>query len=401
MFVDVPPDNILSTINRFDGDVRSQERKIREAIAGKRVLVIGGAGSIGSSTTRLLAGFRPSVLHVIDQNENGLTELVRDFRTGGILEAKQAFGAWPIDFGSAAMYRFLRDNGPYDEILNFAAIKHVRSEKDVYALAQMFDTNVVKQWRFLRWLSELSKQAHYFSVSTDKAANPVNLMGASKRIMEHVILRDSLGVDSTSARFANVAFSSGSLLESFLIRIQKRQPIGVPRSTKRYFLTMRDAGQICLLAATVIPVRHLLIPRFNADDLRELEPIAVAVLQHHGFKPRFYEDEALARRGIVEDVNHGLYPVLLTPLDTSGEKSFEEFVGKDEHAEDIGLSSCLTIRYDSQLSDADMTAFLCEIERFVNDPKSNVSKPELVSLVASIVPDFSHVETGKNLDQRI
>ena len=272
------------TTDLFTSDMDLRQKELSERIAGSRILIIGGAGSIGSATVHALSAFRPHALHVVDQNENGLAELVRDLRSSTVELPVSDFRTLPLDFGSPIMQRFLTDAEPYDFVLNFAANKHVRTEKDVYSVLQLFNTNVVKTAHFLRWLAENNSARRFFCVSTDKAANPVNLMGASKRIMEHLVFSEEIistqNLEVTSARFANVAFSNGSLLESFLQRIQKRQPLAVPRNTRRYFVSLREAGQICLLAAICAPHGHIVIPKLDPkNDLQDLQSIAVKVLR--------------------------------------------------------------------------------------------------------------------------
>src|SRR5436309_6161109 len=314
---------ILGRSTSFLADDYSRRRsEIEAAVAGRRILVVGGAGTIGAMAAELLCEFRPAALHVLDSNENGLAELVRDFRSRGL--PRGDFRTLPLDYGSPVTERFLRDAAPYDMVMNFAALKHVRSEKDLYSLLQMIDTNVVRQVSFIGWLERYGHTGRYFAVSTDKAANPTSLMGASKRLMEDVVFSAPAAV-VTSARFPNVAFSNGSLLQSFLLRLAKRQPLAVPRDTRRYFISAREAGEICLLAATAAPAGHVLVPRFDPEThLRPLELIAGQTLQHFGLEPVFYEDADEAGRHVEIDRGRHGYPVLLTARDTSGETPYQE-----------------------------------------------------------------------------
>lgn len=388
----------------FADDLAGCDEVLRDRIEGRRVLAVGAAGSIGASTVRALAAYRPRALHVIDQSENSLAELVRDLRSGSAPFEVEDFRALPLDYGAPVTFRFLRESGPYDLILNFAALKHVRSEKDVYSLVQMLDTNLVKQVRFLRWLAELDGEGRYFCVSTDKAANPVNLMGASKRAMEHLIfsraVAPGLQVDVTSARFANVAFSDGSLLDGFLKRLQKQQPLAVPRETRRYFVSLREAGQICLLAAAVAPADHIVVPRLHAEtDLRELESVAVALLAHVGLRARIYEEEEEAKASLQKDLSEGCYPLLVTPLDTSGEKPYEEFVGEGEEMVEIGLESVAAVPY-RPVPPGKLTAFV-ELVESVVEGDTFPPKAEIISWIGDLIPNFQHVETWKHLDHRM
>jgi len=388
----------------FKYDIDSNENNLHAKIDGKRFLVIGGAGSIGSSTIRTLVQYSASAIHVVDISENNLAELVRDLRGSNLLANELDFRALPIDYGSEVFHRFLLDQGSYDFIFNFAAIKHVRSEKDIYSVLQMIDTNVIKQARLLKWLQNSTQKAfRYFSVSTDKAANPVNLMGASKRIMEHVMFcgaNKSIGVSVTSARFANVAFSDGSLLHGWLKRIEKKQPIPVPVDTRRFFVSLEEAGHICLLSGVLGQTGHIMIPRLSAVELKELAPIAREFIISRGYKLREYSEEGCALASMANDVSEGFYPLLLTPLDTSGEKPFEEFVGQGEHAIEIGMKEILAIEYLPP-ENGSVEAFICDAEAFIASVEQDVSKTKIVESMARVIPQLRHVETGKCLDERL
>jgi FlaA1/EpsC-like NDP-sugar epimerase len=389
----------------FSADFEERRRELTEAIRGRRILVIGGAGSIGSATIRKLIGFRPAAVHVVDQNENGLAELVRDLRSerDGLQVAD--FRTYPIDFGSPIMERLLSMAPPYDAVLNFAALKHVRSEKDVPSLLQMFNTNIVKAARLIERLAMSRFRGRYFSVSTDKAANPVNLMGASKRAMEHVALSGDFAGDQfasvNSARFANVAFSDGSLLQAWLHRLQKGQALAAPRATRRFFVSTSEAGQICAMAAFALDDRQIAIPRLDAvEDLHLLEEIAERVIEAHGLKARRYEDEASARQRVRADVSEGFYPLLLTPLDTSGEKPFEEFAGDEEHVTEVGLRNLLTVHY-TPLTGGVVARFVERLSQLIDRPELPVTKDDIVREVGEVVPQFRHLETGRSLDDRM
>jgi len=389
----------------FTDDLQSRRMEIEERTAGRRILVIGGAGSVGSATVRALLTFNPEALHVIDQSENNLAEMTRDLRSSSSELDNIDFRTLPVDYGSSVMHRFILEQRPYDYVLNFAALKHVRSEKDTYSLLQMLDTNLIKLARLLCWLQEKGGTASFFSVSTDKAANPVNLMGASKRIMEHMIfsgeIAPDLKVKMTSARFANVAFSDGSLLQSFLKRLEKHQPLASPTGTRRFFISLREAGQLCLLAAICAPENHLLIPRLDPDsDLFELKTIATAVLEYYGFEPRFYDNEEEAKAGVESDVESGHYPLLLTPLDTSGEKSYEEFVSDGEECVEVGMSKLLGVPYRPG-HEGSLLNLLTVIEEFLSHPKRNIKKERIISEISTVVPELSHIESGRSLDERM
>ncbi len=389
----------------FLEDLRRHSGEIRDSTEGRRVLVLGGAGSTGASTVSLLSEFGLSSLHVVDQNENALAELVRDLRSrsGGL--CVRDFRALPIDFGSPVMWRYLKTERPYDLVLNFAALKHVRSEKGICSLLQMLDTNLLKPLRCWRWIQDAGPAASYFSVSTDKAAEPVNLMGASKRIMEHLMFSGiasmSCAKRATSSRFANVAFSNGSLLESFVRRFEKRQALASPRDTYRFFISLREAGQICLLAAVCGPDRHIVIPRLDAqEDVRRLDEIAAAFLRRKGLEPQIYQDEETARASVYKDLLRNRYPLLLTALDTEGEKSCETFVGQNEEVVEFGMSSVLAVRY-RPIPPEVLADFIREINTFISCPDVFVDKRRIVEAVSRVIPEFHHLERSQTLDQRM
>lgn len=386
----------------FAEDFAAARPRLAEELGGARVLVVGGAGSIGSATIQLLSEFRPRALHVIDLSENYLAELVRNLRgrPGGL--AVEDFRSLPLDYGSPLMRAFLAAADPYDIVLNFAALKHVRSEKDVFSLLQMIDTNVVRQARFKSWLRQYGHPCSYFAVSTDKAANPTSLMGASKRLMEDVTfdLHVAPGRRTTSTRFANVAFSNGSLLAGFLERLHRRQPLSAPRDTTRYFVTQGESAEICLLAALAVPDQMVLIPRLDpASDLQSLAALAERVLHVHGLRPARYTEEDAARHDVEGLAAQGAWPLLLTPLDTSGEKPYEEFVGTGEVAEEIGFSDLMALRH---LRGSDrLVSTLTAFEQMVSEPEATLTKQDVVELIAQAVPHLAHIETGRNLDQRL
>jgi FlaA1/EpsC-like NDP-sugar epimerase len=390
--------------NLFTADCESRARELHDRLDGARVLAIGAAGSIGSATVRELARFPLGCMHVVDHDENGLAELVRDLRGAGMVANWGELRLLPLDFGSPIMQRFLLEGSGYDLIINFAAVKHVRSEKDSYSALHLLATNVLRHADLLEWLGKTSPAASYFSVSTDKAANPVNLMGASKRLMEHVIFSPTLNrlPRTTSARFANVAFSNGSLLQGWELRLAKGQPLSVPRDSRRYFVSQRESGQLCLLASAYADHGHIVVPRLDPDvHLRKLEEIARDYLRHRGFDPIDCTDLEWASANVEALSKGGKYPLLLTPLDTEGEKPFEEFVGTGERAVDIGLRELAGIPYQEEVATARaLDRFLAEVRRYIAEPLLATEKETLLALVASVVAEFRHATHTHRLDDR-
>jgi len=382
----------------FDADCDAHADTVAARVRGRRVLVVGGAGSIGSATTAQLARFFPEQLHIVDTDENGLTELVRDLRSQGIVSDRTELRTTPLDAGSPTMLRLLQDNRGYDLVLNFAAVKHVRSEKDLLSLLRMLDVNLRITRRLLENVAGRSER--YFAVSTDKAANPVNLMGASKRAMEHLILDEDLDVEVTSARFANVAFSQGSLLDGWLRRLAKRQPWAVPAGAKRFFVTLQEAGQLCLLAATAGPAGRVIIPDLNpATELRDLVEVAQDVLGVLGLSPDFHEDEESARHA-AQSPRPGTWPVLVTRLDTAGEKGYEEFVAPGDVVNDAGFMALKALSVPAADSEL-LRVTLGEVEALLTNPNRPVDVAAITALIARVVPELDHKESTLTLDSRM
>lgn len=389
----------------FADDMSARHAELVHAVSGRRILVVGGAGSIGSATIRELAKLKPAALHVVDHNENGLAELVRGLRSGREALAVADLRTLPLDFRSPLMHRFMAGEAVYDLVLNFAAIKHVRSEKDVPSLLQMLDTNVIGAALLLERLAQQGFAGRYFCVSTDKAANPVSLMGATKRLMEHVTFAGhalyGLQGSASSARFANVAFSNGSLLESFLRRLALGQPLAVPGDTRRFFVTLEEAGQICLLAAVCAPDRHLLIPRLDpASDLQLLETVAERVLAAHGLAPDWYDSEDAARAAAAAPAAGSSYPVLRSTLDTAGEKEYEEFVGAGESPLEVGLESLRAVPHVPAPA-ARIRECLALAGAAIAAPAMPVHKAQVVEWVGGVVTELRHRDAEHHLDQRM
>ncbi len=396
----------------FDEDLRVAHDRVRAALAGKRVLAIGAAGSIGSATVQVILGHGPAALHIVDQNENDLAELVRTLqsRPGGL--PVEDFRTFPIDYGSPALRMLLNTDGGYDLVLNFAAIKHVRSEKDVFSMMQMFDTNICKQAQLMRWLTEAGFSGRFFSVSTDKAANPSSFMGATKRMMEHVMFSGEAApgfkATVTSARFANVAFSNGSLLQSFQKRLEQRQPLAAPGETRRYFVSLREAGQLCTVAATCGQDGQILVPRLNpADHLVLLDEIAERFLGEMGFEAHRVQTEDEARASVETLSAAGQWPLLITSLDTAGEKAFEEFVADGEAVSEIGMPNLLAVPY-KKVEHGLVGSFLQELVAFFEQARVSADpampdKDMFKRMLANLEPAFmdTHKASQKSLDMRL
>ena len=387
------------SISMFLQDVRDNEENLRRKIEGKSVLVIGGAGSIGSSFVKALLPFKPASLVVVDYNENALAELTRDLRCTKGMFIPEDYLPYPMDFASPVFEKMFRNRGGFNIVGNFSAHKHVRSEKDIYSVEALLQNNVLHAKLLLDLLSEYPPE-EYFCVSTDKAANPVNIMGASKRIMEDVIFSYSDRFPVKTARFANVAFSNGSLPLSFLSRIQKLQPISAPTDVRRYFVSPEESGQICLLAAMLGENRAIFFPKLAEAQMMTFDGIARKLLKVYGYEVLECRSDAEAIDK-AENLKAGsrLYPVHFSVSDTSGEKPFEEFVTAMETA-DMDRFRSLGVITDKEIPDQDKIAELFrELNAAFNKPEA--TKEEIVLIMQKYLPNFEHIETGKSLDNKM
>ncbi len=379
-------------------DLARHQDALRDAVAGRRVLVVGGAGSIGSSTVRALLPYGPGLVHVVDPDENGLAELVRDLRSSGTVGDRTELRTTPLDAGSPTMRRLLADQPSYDLLLDFAAVKHVRSEKDVYSLLRMLDVNVRRPRRLLELVAPTAQRC--FAVSTDKAANPVSLMGASKRAMEQVLLDPRVDTVVTTARFANVAFSQGSLLAGWLQRLAKGQPLAVPAETRRWFVTLEESGHLCLLAAVLGADRQVVVPDLDpGTELHDLLDVAERVMRSLGLEPVHCETEEQAR-ALARSAAPGSWPLLVTRRDTAGEKEEEEFVGRDDvvHTGAFARLRGLTV---PTASAAVLDDVLADVDRVLEDATVPVDAAALTALVSRLAPELRHAASGLSLDARM
>ena len=383
----------------FGDDLAAHESQLRAAIEGKSVLVIGGAGTIGSSFIRALLPFRPARLVVVDISENGLTELTRDLRSTAGQYVPAAFLTYPISFGDAVFERMLRAEGPFDIVAHFAAHKHVRSEKDRYSIEAMLENNVLSTARLLDLLLE-SPPEHFFCVSTDKAANPANVMGASKKLMEEAVLAYAAELPATTARFANVAFSNGSLPAGFLERLAKHQPLSAPSDVLRYFVSPEESGQLCLLACITGEPGDIFFPRLEQPQMLTFSSIADALLERLGYEAVqcTSEDEARALAASLgpEDTR---WPVYYFTSDTSGEKGFEEFYTNTETVDWERFTALGVVKGRTSQNVAGIRQLGSDLRGLFAQPE--LSKEEIVAVLTRLVPTFHHVETGRSLDQKM
>ncbi|WP_396217729.1 UDP-N-acetylglucosamine 4,6-dehydratase [Flavobacterium sp.] len=394
--------NILKLIGRdkeiFVNDISTKEQELSKIVSGSTFLVIGGAGSIGQAVTKEIFKRNPLKLHVVDISENNMVELVRDLRSSfGYIDGD--FQTFALDIGSIEYDAFIESDGKYDYVLNLSALKHVRSEKDPFTLMRMIDVNVFNTEKTVKQAIEKGSKK-YFCVSTDKAANPVNMMGASKRIMEMYLMNLSQKITISTARFANVAFSDGSLLHGFNQRIQKRQPIVAPNDIKRYFVTPKESGELCLMSCIFGENRDVFFPKLNQDlHLITFADIAVKYLAELGYQPYLCASEEEARQMMETLPKQKKWPCLFTSSDTTGEKDFEEFFTDKELLDMNRFENFGIIKNEGDFLTDKIDLFTNTISEFKKSKRWN--KEQLVDLFFKMIPDFGHKETGKYLDSKM
>ena len=383
----------------FARDIEANRARLREEIEGKSVLVIGGAGTIGSSYIRAILPFRPSKLMVVDINENGLTELTRDLRSTYGMYVPEEYRTYPLNFADPIFEHIFRSEKGFDIVANFSAHKHVRSEKDKYSVRALLENNVLKARKLLDLLSEFPPR-HFFCVSTDKAANPVNIMGASKKIMEEMIMAYSSRFKVTTARFANVAFSNGSLLAGFIERLMKHQPLSSPNDVKRYFVSPEESGQICMLACILGQNREIFFPKLGEEQMMTFSSIADNFLQSLGYTAKYCTSEEEARK-FAKDMpeESQVYPVYYFTSDTSGEKSFEEFYIPGDKICMERFKALGVIEEVKALPMPEINDFFEQLETTLHHPQTE--KADIVRIMKKFIPNFEHIEKGKNLDQKM
>lgn len=399
MIIDTVLNQVLKrTESLFRTDIKNCQSRLKEEIFNKKILIIGGAGTIGSSFIKACLQFKPSAVVVVDINENGLAELIRDLRStqGQFLPDK--FLTYPISYDSEVFQKIFLKHGPFDIVANFAAHKHVRSEKDIYSIEALLQNNLIKAKALLDLLTEYPP-THFFCVSTDKAANPVNVMGASKRMMEELILSYSAQFKISTARFANVAFSNGSLLEGFLKRIEKRQPLSCPSDVTRFFVSPQESGEICLLACILGATSEIFFPKLDMKtDLIRFADIFPLLLTKLGYEAHICHSEEEAR-GAMHLLSHGKYPVFLFATDTSGEKLYEEFYTEEEIFSLERYQALGVISKKAKYSIVEMDQIILELKQLLNRDKT--AKSDIVEWMQKYIPEFEHIETGLSLDKKM
>ena len=383
----------------FAEDIEANNEKLTSEITDSSVLVIGGAGSIGSSYIRALLRYKPKKLVVVDISENGLTELTRDLRSTYKMFVPEEYRTYPVNFADTVFKQLFKDEKGFDIVANFSAHKHVRSEKDEYSVKALLENNVLKAYN-LMLLLKMFPPRHFFCVSTDKAANPVNIMGCSKKVMEVMVMAYSSHFKVSTARFANVAFSNGSLLAGFVERIMKRQPLSAPKDVRRYFVSPEESGQICLMANIIGGNCEIFFPKLGKEQVMTFSKIADTFVKSLGYIPYRCSSEEEAKHFAAE-MKEGSkeYPVYYFCSDTTGEKDFEEFYIKGEHINMNRFNSLGVIENYKCKKDNEINIYFNSLTELLEKPE--VTKAEIVASLKSFVPNFEHEEKGRNLDQKM
>jgi FlaA1/EpsC-like NDP-sugar epimerase len=396
--------NVLEIIGRknylFLNDIKKHDDEIKNIVSQSSFLVIGGAGSIGQAVTKEIFKRNPLKLHVVDINENNLVELVRDIRSSlGYITGD--FRTFAIDVSSNIYDKFIENDGIYDFVLNLSALKHVRSEKDTFTLMRMIEVNILNTIKTIRQSKEKGVKK-YFCVSTDKAANPVNMMGASKRIMELFLMKESEEISISTARFANVAFSDGSLLHGFNQRIQKEQPIVAPNDVKRYFVTPQESGELCLLSCLLGDNKDIFFPKLSEDlHLIKFSEIAINYLNKLGLKPYICanEDEARNYKKEISNPESKLWPCYFSESDTTGEKDFEEFYMENEIIDFDRFDNLGIVKSGLEYNKKKLENFILDINDLIK--KDSWEKSDFIKIFQKVLPTFQHQDKGKYLDAKM
>ena len=382
----------------FDNDLINNKEKLNNEIKGKSILVIGGAGTIGSSYIKAALRYNPSKLIVVDTNENGLTELTRTLRSDSNIIVPESYLTYPMSFNSDVFYKMLKEHGSFDIIANFAAHKHVRSEKDSFSIEAMIKNNVLDAKQFLDYL-KLNKPSHFFCVSTDKAANPVNVMGGSKKLMENVIMSYSKDLKITTARFANVAFSNGSLLYGYMERLLQRQPISCPSDVKRFFVSPEESGEICLLTCILGNSGDIYFPKLNENQLVNFKSITEDFFKYLNKDIKICKSEKEAKEVASNLSDSSSYPVYFFKTDTSGEKLYEEFYTSDDEINLEKFESIGVIKNSYKPNYLEVESVVSQMSELFS--RESYNKEDIINVMNNLLPSFSHIETGKSLDQKM
>jgi FlaA1/EpsC-like NDP-sugar epimerase len=383
----------------FHKDMEANKGKLSVGIRDKSVLVIGGGGTIGSSFIRELLRFEPGSLVVVDISENYLTELTRDIRSRYGMKVPDTYITYPISFADPVFDKVVEQYGPFDIVANFAAHKHVRSEKDHFSVTALLENNIIKAETLLGKLAK-NPPEHFFCVSTDKAANPVNIMGASKKIMEEVIMSYSSRFPITTARFANVAFSNGSLLAGYLERLMKGQPFSCPSDIRRFFVSPQESGQICLMACMLGNSGDIFFPKLDDEQMMNFKDITISFLQELGYEPMICSTEEEARYEATKlQPDSKKYPVYFFVSETTGEKTYEEFYTEGEELDLDSFHALGVIKNAPKKSLVEIELMISDLNKVLRKP--SLTKADIVKVMSDFLPGFHHVETGKNLDQKM
>lgn len=389
---------IRRNTSMFAQDIEKNHKKLTEEISGKSVLVIGGAGSIGSSFIKSILQYQPSKLVVVDLNENGLVELTRDLRSCINIKVPEIYLSYTLDFADPIFEEIFREHGGFDIVANFSAHKHVRSEKDKYSVKALLKNNVIKAKKLLDLLKGFPPE-HFFCVSTDKAANPVNVMGASKRIMEDLIMAYRPYFKVTTARFANVAFSNGSLPASFFDRMMKNQPLVAPNDVKRYFVSMKESGQICMLACILGENGEVFFPKLEEENMITFSSICDDFVREMGYKKYECSSDEEAKEYAEKNLPGATYPVVYFKSDTTGEKGYEEFVVSGESCDLDRFDSLGVITESVHREMSDIDKLISDLEHLFRE--RDFTKSQIIDILKDFLPNFNHEEKSKNLDQKM
>ena len=387
------------SVSMFAKDIETNKATLTREIKGKKVCVIGGAGSIGSSFIKAILRFEPMSVVVVDLNENGLAELVRDIRSTEGLFVPEEFRCYTLNFADPIFERIFREEKGFDIVANFSAHKHVRSEKDRYSVQALIENNDIKAKKLMDLLCVYPPK-HFFCVSTDKAANPVNIMGASKRIMEDLVMAYNKYFKVTTARFANVAFSNGSLPDGWIHRIQKKQPLVAPNDVRRYFVSPEESGQICMLACILGNGGDVFFPKLNEDQMLTFSSVCDDFVKAEGFERIECRSDSEARQYAASmSYDSDTYPVVYFKSDTTGEKAYEEFYVPGETINMDRFFALGVVEKTAHRSMLEIDSFFKELEDIFASPK--YTKADIVEAIKRFIPDFEHEEKGKNLDQKM